>query len=307
MMSVPEKIESHSILESEFKSFWIFGIFMLLVIFLNLYHFWRPITSVEPLLSTAFSSTELQQKIDYWRLNYLDLSQARSRHSAFRDLTEILQQNENAAQEVEKAVLLNYNSSMELLAVTIGVLSSQGIPQAQQALCDMLQAFPQDEKKVMLVLPQIMLLEQPEDFLFDELQAFIRKSPNPILRENAQLTLAGLSQHAYETNQPLAQRITLWLEGKKAVFTQESQSLSAFLDLLGNTGNETFLPYILKTTTHENAEVRARATFALRLFNGEKVVKNLERLATDQDLVVKTNAIEVLSYFRPNHMNLQGY
>jgi HEAT repeats len=304
MISVSEKVESHLISESKVKPFWIFWTFMLLVISLSLHHFWSPSISVEPLPSIVFSSTEIQHKIDSWRLNYPDLSQARNRHNAFRDLTEILQQNENAAQEAKKAVLLNNNSSMELLAVTVGVLSSQGTSQAQQVLCDMLQAFPQDEKKVMLVLPQIMLIEQPQALLFDELQAFIRKSHNSILRENAELTLAGLSQHAYETNQPLAQRITLWLEGKKAALTQEFQSLPAFLDLLGNTGNETFLPYILKATTYENAEVRARATFALRLFNGEEVVETLEQLATDQDSGVKTNAIEVLSYFRPSHINL---
>ncbi len=303
MISMSGKIESRLISESKFKPFWILLVFMLLVTSLSLYHFWNPSISVKLLPSEAISSTELQQKIDSWRLSYPDLTQAMNRHSVFRDLTKVLQQNANAAQEVEKAVLLNNNSSMELLAVTVGVLSSQGTPQAQQALCDMLQEFRQDEDKVMLVLPQIMLLEQPQDLLFDELQAFIRKSHNPILRENAGLTLAGLSQHAYETNQPLAQRITLWLEGKKAVLTQESQSLPAFLDLLGNTGNEIFLPYILKATTYENAEVRARATFALRLFNGEEVVETLEQLATDQDSVVKTNAIEVLSYFRPSYVN----
>jgi hypothetical protein len=299
MISVSEKTESHLISESKVKPFLIFGIFMLLVISLSLYHFWSPSISVE-LLSKAFSSTELQQKIDSWRLNYPDLNQAQNRHSAFRDLTKILQQNENAAQEIEKAVLLNHNSNMELLAVTVGALSSQGTPQAQQALCDTLQAFHNDEEKVMLVLPQIMLLEEPQNFLFDELQTFIHKSRNPILRENAELTLAGLSQQTYETNQPLAQRIALWLEGKKAVSLGNPQSLSAFLDLLGNTGNDAFLADILQATTHENAGVRTRAAFALRLFKGEQVVRALKQLTVDQDPEVKTKAAEALSYFHPS-------
>lgn len=299
MISVSKKTESYFLSKSKVKSFWIFGIFILLVISLSLYHFWSPNISVELVPSTAFSSTELQQEIASWRLSYPDLSQAQNRHSAFRDLTEVLQQNENAAQEVEKTVLLNYNSNMELLAITVGVLSSQGTPQAQQALCNMLQEFRQDEKKVMLVLPQIMLLEQPQDFLFDELQAFIRRSRNPILRENAELTLAGLSQHAYGTNQPLAQRITRWLKSKKTTLSENVQSSSAFLDLLGNTGNEIFLTDILKATAHQDASVRARAAFALRLLRNEQVVSTLRQLALDQDPEVKTKATEALSYLYP--------
>jgi len=304
MLTISGNIETNPTVKSQIKAFWILGMSLLLVISLSLYQIWKPITLVKPIASSISSpSTEVQQEVHSWLLNYSDLSQAQSRHMAFRNLSKILHQYENAPQEIEKAVLLNSKSSIELLAVTVGVLSSQGTPQAQQALSNTLQAFRNDEEKVMLVLPQIMLLEEPQDFLFDELRTVIRKSRNPILRENAELTLAGLSQQAYQTNQPLAQKITLWLEGKKVTSSRNPQSLSAFLDLLGNTGNETFLADILQATTHENAGVRARAAFALRLFKGERVVSALTQLAVDQDPEVQTKAAEALSYFHSSQGN----
>ncbi|MBD2044090.1 HEAT repeat domain-containing protein [Coleofasciculus sp. FACHB-64] len=242
------------------------------------------------------SPTEVEQQVHSWLLNYSDLSQAQNRHSAFRDLTRILQQYENAAQEVEQTVLLNRKSNINLLAVTVGALSSQGTLQAQQALCATLQVFHNNTEKVMLLLPQVMLLEEPQDFLFDELQTFIRKSHNPILRENAELALAGLSRHAYQANQALAEKINTWLEDKKSTLSKNSQSLSAFLDLLGNTGSKLFLEDILQATNHKDPTVRAHAAFALRLFKGDQIVKTLEQLAVDQNSEVKTKAMEALSY-----------
>jgi hypothetical protein len=301
MLSVCDRIEIRPAAASKIKLFWILGISLLLALFLSIYQVWKPITLIAPPPSAISPSTEVQREIYSWLINHPDLSQAQNRHRAFRDLTTILQQHDDAALEVEKSVLLNSKSSMELLAVTVGVLSSQGTSPVQQALSHSLLAFRNEAEKAMLVLPQIMLLEKPQDFLFDELQAFIRKSHHPILRENAELALAGLSQQAAQTNPVLAERIALWLEGKKAVLPKNPQALSAFLDLLGNTGNETFLADILQATTHEDAGVRARAAFALRFFKGDQVVKTLEKLAVDQNSQVRTKATEALSYFHRNH------
>lgn len=295
------KVEPSSATESTIKSFWILAISLLVVFLLSLCQLWQPVAPVNsPVLLSSSSSTESQKEVRSWLINYSDLRQAQERHQAFRDLMSILQNYENSAQEIENLVLLNGKSSMELLAVTVGVLSSQGTPQNQQALCHALQVFRNNPEKVMLVLPQIMLLEEPQDFVFDELQTFIHTSHHPVLRENAELALAGLSQHANQTNQPLAQKITLWLESKKTILSDNPQSLSAFLDLLGNTGNETFLADILQATTHQDAGVRARAAFALRLFKGEQANKALKKLEVDQDSEVKTKATEALRYFHLN-------
>lgn len=301
MLSTIGKIETGSATENTIKAFWILVISLLVVFLLSLYQLWQPITLVNvPVLSSLASSTENQKEVRSWLLNYSDLRQAQERHQAFRDLMTILQNYENSAQEIEILVLLDGRSSMELLAVTVGVLSSQGTPQNQQVLCHALQVFRNNPEKVMLVLPQIMLLEEPQDFVFDELQTFIHTSHHPVLRENAELALAGLSQHAYQTNQPLAQKITLWLESKKTILSDNPQSLSTFLDLLGNTGNETFLADVLQATTHQDAGVRARAAFALRLFKGEQANRALKKLEVDQDSEVKTKATEALRYFHLN-------
>jgi len=298
MLSISEKIETNLTTGSKFRLIWAFCIPLLLAVFLTFSQIWKPLLLANPLISSiSYPSAEMQQQVQAWVLNYPDLSQAQDRHRAFRDLTKLLQQDEKITQEVEKTILLSRKSSMELIAVTVGVLSSQGTPRAQQALCNTLQAFHKNSEKVMLVLPQIMLLEKPQNFLFDELQTFIRKSRTSILRENAELTLAGLSQHAYQTNQTLAQKITSWLEIKKSTLPEDAQSLPAFLDLLGNTGNETFLVDILQATTHEDAEVRARAAYALRFFRGDRVAKALEQLTVDQNSEVKAKAAEALSYF----------
>ncbi|MBW4449204.1 MAG: HEAT repeat domain-containing protein [Spirirestis rafaelensis WJT71-NPBG6] len=298
------ELERKPVLENKTNIFWILGISLLLSVSLCFYQIWQPFSQVHPIVSSVSSpSVEVKQKVHSWLLNYPDLSQAQNRYRAFQDITKILQEYENAAPEVENIVLLNYKSSINLLAVTVGALSSQGTPQAQQALSHTLQAFHWNAEKVMLLLPQIMLLEEPQDFLFGELQIFIHKSRNPILRENAELTLAGLSQRAYQSNQALAKKITTWLEKKKSTLPQNSQSLSAFLDLLGNTRNETFLEDILQATTHEDAEVRARAAFALRFFKGDQVAKTLEKLAVDQNSEVKAKATEALSYFHPGYGN----
>jgi len=297
MLSVFERVEDRSASKNKIKLLWLLGISLLFAIFLSFYQVWKPTTLTIPASSAISSSTEVQRVISSWLLNYPDLSQAQNRHEAFRDLTKILQRHDDAPMELENTVLFNRESSLELLAITVGVLSSQGTSSAQQALSDSLSAFHQDAEKIMLVLPQIMLLEEPQDFLFDALQTFMRKSRNSILRENAELTLAGLSQRAAQSSPVLAEKITLWLEGKKAALSKDPHALPAFLDLLGNSGNETFLTDILQATTHEDARVRARAAFALRLFDGDQVVKTLKRLAVDQDSEVKTKALEALSYF----------
>jgi HEAT repeat protein len=72
--------------------------------------------------------------------------------------------------------------------------------------------------------------------------------------------------------------------------------------LLGNTANEAFLDDILPLLTHENAEVRVRAVFALRLFRDEQAVIALKhQLSVDQNPQVKRKAAEALSYFYPTY------
>jgi hypothetical protein len=299
MLVTSEKTGADLAIATRIKIFWTFCLSFVLIIPLILYQLSQADVFVNPPVPAVSSPpTEVQKEIRSWLLNYSDMSHAQDRHNAFHDLTRILQQHEDASKEIEKLVLLNPESTIQLLAVTVGVLSSQGTPEAQQALCNTLQTFRREPEKVMLVLPQIILLENPQDFLFDELQNFIHISHNSILRENAELTLAGLSQNAYLTNQDLAQRITLWLQGKKVMLPKNSEALSAFLDLLGNTANEVFLADILQATTHENAQVRSRAAFALRLFKGDRVVNTLKQLTGDQSSEVKDKSTEALSYFQ---------
>jgi hypothetical protein len=244
----------------------------------------------------------ITQEVHSWVLNYQDLTQASTRHQAFRELFDILQAHDNATQSIEKIVLSQQNDNTELLAIAVGVLSSQGTPEVQQALCNILQAFRNNDEKAIVVMPQIMLLEQPQDFLFDELQAFVHNSSNPLLQENAELVLAGLWQRASQMNHNLAHKITLWLEQKKAQLSEYPESLAHYLDLLGNTANEAFLDDILPLLTHENAEVRVRAVFALRLFRDEQAVIALKhQLSVDKNPQVNRKAAEALSYFYPTY------
>lgn len=245
----------------------------------------------------ASEATNVSQEVRSWLSQYHDLSQAPVRDQAFWKLITILQSDEDAAQSIERAVLLQQNDNLEVLAIAVGALSSEGSPKAQQALSDILQAFDSDAQKAITVMPQIMLLEQPQDFLFDELQAFIRKSPNALLQEDAELVLAGLSQRASQMNVSLAQRINSWMNQKKAQLSDDSKNLAHYLDLLGNTANESFLNEILPFLGHEDAEVRERAVFALRLFQNERAASALrQRISIEENPQVKQRAIDALSY-----------
>jgi hypothetical protein len=270
---------------------------------LSFYLLWKPTTFPSSLtIQNASQIAGISQEVSSWVSNYQDLTQASTRHQAFRELFAILQAHEDTAQSIEKVVLSQQDGNMELLAIAVGVLSSQGTPEAQQSLCNILQAFNSNDEKAMVVMPQIMLLEQPQDFLFNELQAFVHNSPNALLRENAELVLAGLSQRAYQTNESLAQKITLWLEQKKAQLSEDPEPLAHYLDLLGNTANEAFLDDILPLLTHKNDEVRVRAVFALRLFRDEQAVIALKhQLSVDKNPQVNRKAAEALSYFYPTY------
>lgn len=260
---------------------------------------WKPATFPNLLVSQDTSKVAgITQEVRSWVLNYQDLTQASTRHQAFRELFDILQAHDNAAQSIEKVVLSQQNDNTELLAIAVGVLSSQGTPEAQQALCNILQAFRNNDEKAIVVMPQIMLLEQPQDFLFDELQAFVHNSSNPLLQENAELVLAGLWQRASQRNENLAQKISFWLEQKKGEGLKKPESLAHFLDLLGNTANKDFLDNILLGLTHKNAEVRERAAFALRLFSDKRVISALKhQMLIEQNSQVKNKVTEVLSDF----------
>lgn len=261
---------------------------------------WKPAIFFSPLaLQNVSEDIRISQEVSSWMSNYQDLTQASTRHQAFRELFAILQAHNEAAQSIEKIVLSQQNDNTELLAISVGVLSSQGTPEAQQALCNILQAFRNNDEKAIAVMPQIMLLEQPKDFLFDELQAFVRNSPNPLLQENAELVLAGLWQRASQMNENLAHKITLWLEQKKAQLSEYPESLTHYLDLLGNTANEAFLDDILPLLTHENAEVRVRAVFSLRLYQNERAVSALkQQILIEQNPQVKQKAVDALSYLQ---------
>lgn len=275
------------------------GVLLLLGSILSSFLIWKSATFLSPAeIPDTSQSANIVQEVRSWALNYQDLTQAFTRHKAFWELTAILQADEDAAQAIEKIALSpQQNDSTELLAITVGALSSHGTPEAQRSLCDILLAFSNNDEKAMFVMPQIMLLEQPQSFLFNELQAFIRNSRNELLRENAELVLAGLSQRASKTNENLAQQITLWLEQKKGELSEDPKSLTHFLDLLGNTANETFLDDILLALTHENTEVRERAVFALRLFQHERAVSALKhQMLIEQNSQVKRKAADALSY-----------
>lgn len=276
------------------------GALLLLGIILSFYLIWKSTIFLSPAeIPNTSQSVDVVQEVRSWALNYQDLAQAPTRHKAFWELTTILQTDEDAAQAIEKVILSQQqNYTTGLLAIAVGVLSSQGTPEAQKSLCNILQVFNNNDEKAMVVLPQIMLLEQPQNFLFDELQAFIRNSPNVLLRENAELVLTGLSQRAVQTNESLAQKITLWLQQKKAEISGEPESLEHYLDLLGNTTNEAFLDEILPALTHQNTDVRERAVFALRLFQNQRAVSALNnQLLVDQSPQVKRKVKEALSYF----------
>jgi HEAT repeats len=245
-------------------------------------------------------STLLQREVNSWLDEYSDLSQAMTRSKAFQDLTKILQQNKDAPKEIEKVVLLNKQSSIESLALVLGALSSQGTPEAQRVLCNALWEFAEFDEKIMLLFPQIMLIEEPQDFLFDELQNFVHKNHNSLLLENARLTLAGLSKKSDKFNKKLALKITFWLQQERRSLSDNPQEITQYLDLLGNSGNESFLSYILQASKHENFEVRSRAAFALRSFKGKQVVSTLEKLASDKYPLVRSKAIEALKYFYLN-------
>lgn len=276
------------------------GVLVLVGGILSFFLAWQPTAFLNPpVLQNPSQPANAAQEVRSWALNYQqNLTQASTRHKAFWELTAILQADEGAVQAVEKIVLSRQqNDSLELLAVAVGALSSQGTPEAQQSLCNLLQAFSNSDDKAMVVMPQIMLIEQPQSFLFNEVQAFIRNSQNDLLRENAELILAGLSQTASKTNENLAQQITFWLEQKKANVSEDSSSLTHFLDLLGNTADETFLDDILLALTHENAEVRERAVFALRLFRHERAVSALKhQILIEQNSQVKHKAVDALNY-----------
>lgn len=265
---------------------------------LTLYLIWKPPTLPSPsTLQVTSQVAGISQEVRSWVLDYQDLAQATTRHQAFWKLFAILQANEDAARSIEKLVLSQQDDNTDLLAIAVGALSSEGSPKAQQALSDILQAFDSDAQKAMTVMPQIMLLEQPQDFLFDELQAFIRKSPNALLQEDAELVLAGLSQRASETNVSLTQKINSWIDQKKAHLSDDSKNLAHYLDLLGNTANESSLNEILPFLGHEDAEVRERAAFALRLFQNEKASSALrQRISIEENPQVKQRAIDALSY-----------
>lgn len=300
MVSISRTMNISTRIDTRIKFLLGLGVLLLVGSILSFYLIWKSTV----FLSTAeipntSQSADIVQEVRSWALNYQDLTQASTRHKAFWELTAILQTDEDAAQEIEKVVLSQQqNNSTGLLVLTVGALSSQGTPKAQQSLCDILQALNNNDEKAMVVLPQIMLLEQPQDFLFNELQAFIRNSPNDLLRENAELVLAGLSQRAFQSNESLGQKITFWLKQKKAKLSGYPESLAHFLDLLGNTANETFLDDILPALTSENTEVRERAVFALRLFQNDRAVSALNnQMLVDQNPQVKSKAAEALSYF----------
>lgn len=280
------------------KAFWYFGILVLLGSLLSLFLVFQPSLQFEPVSSPkAYQAAEVHQVVHDWIVRYQDLSQASARHQAFRDLTNILKQHEDAPKAVAQTILLNQKSGTQMLAVAVGTLSSHGTAQDQQALCKMLQASRVNPSRAMLVLPQIMLLEQPQTFLFDELQTFAYQTQNELLQENAELALAGLWRYAARTNERLAREITSWLEKKKALVSANPKALSHWLDLVGNTTNEAFLADILEASIHPDYEVQARAVFAFRLFRNEQAVNTLnQQLLIEQNAEVKRKIVEALGY-----------
>ncbi len=244
-------------------------------------------------------SSEIRQEVSSWTHDYQDLSEGRSRYIAFQDLKTILKHHEDAPRVIQENGLLKQEKNNKLLSVILGALSSHGSPESQQVLSNALQAYRDNEEKAMLVLPQILLLESPQSFLFNELQTFIRKSQSETLHENGELVLAGLWQRANQTNVDLAQKISQWLIVKKAALSGNTESLAHFLDLLGNTANEAFIDDILQALVHEKPEVRERAVFSLRLFKDERAVSALKhQILVEQNSEVRNKAKDALSYFR---------
>lgn len=280
------------------KAFWCFVILVLLGSLLSLFLVFQPSLQSEPVSSPkAYQAAEAHQVVHDWIVRYQDLSQASARHQAFRDLSNILQQHEDAPEAIAQTILLNHKSGTQMLAVAVGALSSHGTVRGQQALCKMLQVSRSNPSRAMLVLPQIMLLEQPQTFLFDELQTFAHQTQNELLQENAELALAGLWQHAAQTNDRLAREIMSWLEKKKALVSANLKAVGHWLDLVGNTTNEAFLTDIIEASIHPDSEVRARAVFALRLFRNEQAVNTLnQQLLIEQNAEVKRKIVEALGY-----------
>ena len=269
---------------------WILKIGLCLLLVINLFLLWYP-----PVNKINYVS----EKVQSWKSNYSDLTEPSTQLIAFQKLYAIILNDDKVTQELYNLLLSKSpEHRREYLSVIAGVLSSQGSSNAQQVLCRILQLFQNDDQEALTVMPQIMLLENPQPLLFDQILHFIHKTPSKALKENGELMLAGLWKNANINNSILAKKIEQWLVQKKSkISSQHQDSLAHFLDLLGNSANPKFLPDILQRLSHQNPAVRERAVFALRLFQNKLAFDALtKQLAIESDIPVKNKGILALNY-----------
>jgi hypothetical protein len=183
------------------------------------------------------------------------------------------------------------------LALSVGLLSSVGTPEAQKYLVSYLNNHTADREKAEMIFPHLALLSAPTPETIKGLIKFNNETRDPLLAENSDLTLGGVFSHL-KSDHPQYVTLKARLQHLWPSDGDSARALHA-VEVYGNAGSEIFLPYIKDCLKSSNLDIRSAAVFALRFIKGSNVTETLLDMASyEKDQRIRLVAKEALRYRR---------
>ena len=188
--------------------------------------------------------------------------------------------------------VLRAGTKSQLFKTVVGALASLGTPEAQASVVAVYQSpeVPVSGKGAVLTsltTMQAPMVAETKNFLASTLQS----EQNRNLASGAGFALSA-SQDASHSQAIYSAVQNAWAG---SVSSDVSEKMNA-LDMMGNTGNEKFLPDLLGIVNNEQspAEMKAKAVFAMRFMHSESAVLEIAARLLDPSPVVREAALDAI-------------